>query len=223
MLNHSQTCLLTEGARYLGLELSDEHLACFSLYLEEIALWSKVTNLISQPNPETIIRKHILDSLAISLFIPSDTRLLDLGSGAGFPGLMLAIMQSSRDIVLIEARRKRANFLKETVRRIKIENVRVCEGRAETLGTEDSLRNSFAVVISRATWSLKEFLTFASPFVAAGGIALSMKGPQGEKELRDLDAFPQTFCFCWQKNHTYTLPFGEGSRKAIIFAKRCSM
>jgi len=222
MLNPCQTRLLTEGARYLGLELSDEHLAHFSLYVGEIARWSRVTNLISQTAPEVIIRKHILDSLAVSPLIPSDTRLLDLGSGAGFPGLVLGILQASRDIVLLEARRKRVSFLKEAARRTKSNNVKVYEGRAEILAEENSLKSSFAVVISRATWNLKEFLTLASPFVPEGGIALSMKGPLGEKELSDLGTFPQTCGFCWQKTYDYVLPDGEGSRKAIIFAKRCS-
>jgi len=221
MLNQSQTDLLTKGARYLGLELADKHLACFSLYLEEIARWSRVIDLISQTDAETIIHKHILDSLAVSPLIPADTRLLDLGSGAGFPGLVLAIMQSAREVVLLEARRKRVNFLKETVRRLKIKNVKVYEGRAETLAKEASLRSSFAVVISRATWSLKEFLPLANHFIADRGIALSMKGPQGEKELNDLAALPKTFGLRLQRVFEYTLPLGEEGRKAIIFAKRC--
>jgi 16S rRNA (guanine527-N7)-methyltransferase len=221
MLNQSQTRLLIQGARCLGLELSDEHLARFSLYLEEIARWSRVTNLISQTDPEVIIRKHILDSLAIAPFIPADARLLDLGSGAGFPGLVLAILQPSRQVALIEARRKRVSFLKETARRINAMNVQVYEGRAEVLAKEDSLRNCFAVVITRATWSLKEFLLLASPFVADGGIAVAMKGLRGKKELSDLDNSLPTVGFCLKKTHDYDLPFGEESRQALIFAKRC--
>jgi len=220
MLNQSQTRLLTQGARHLGLELSDEHLVRFSLYLEEIARWSRVTNLISQTDPEIIIRNHILDSLAITPFIPADARLLDLGSGAGFPGLVLALVQSSRKVVLIEARRKRVNFLKETARRINAMNVRVYEGRAEALAKEDSLQNSFAAVTTRATWSLKEFLLLASPFVADGGIAVAMKGPQGKKELNDLGNSLPTVGFCLKKAHDYDLPFGEERRQALIFAKQ---
>jgi 16S rRNA (guanine527-N7)-methyltransferase len=220
MLNHCHTRLLTEGARHLGLELSDEHLARFSLYLEEIARWSRATNLISQTDPEVIIRKHILDSLAITPLLPVDARLLDLGSGAGFPGLVLAILQPSRQVNLIEARRKRVSFLKETARRIKAINVQVYEGRAEVLATEDSLRNSFATVITRATWSLKEFLLLASLFVADGGIAVAMKGPQGKKELSDLGNSPQDLSFYLKKTYDYNLPFGVESRQAIIFAKQ---
>ena len=221
MLNQAQTSLLTEGAGRLGVELSDEHCACFSLYLEEIARWSRVTNLISQSDRETIIRKHLLDSLAVSPLIPADVRLLDLSSGAGFPGLVLAVMQSAREVALIEARRKRVSFLKETVRRMKITNVKVYEGRVETLAKEICLRASFAAVISRATWGLKEFLTLAQPFIADRGTALALKGPRGEQELNDLADFPQTLGFCRQNICEYTLPFGAERRQVIIFAKQC--
>ena len=180
-----------------------------------------MTNLISQADPETIIRKHLLDSLAVSPLIPPNIRLLDLGSGAGFPGLVLAMVQPARNVVLIEARRKRVNFLKETVRKTQSKNVRICEGRAEILADQASLQNSFAVVISRATWSLKEFLSLAHPFVADRGIVISMKGPKGEQELQRLGDFPQTLGFSLRNLHEYALPFGEERRKALVFAKKC--
>jgi 16S rRNA (guanine527-N7)-methyltransferase len=224
MLDQSQTFLLTEGAGLLGLELSDADLARFSIYVEEVQRWSQTTDLVSQADPETVIRKHVLDSLAVASLLPSDGRLLDLGSGAGFPGVVLAIIRPSQEVVLLEARRKRVSFLKEVVRRTKTMNVKVCEGRAETLAAKESLRGSFRVVITRATWSLKDFLRLASSFVADGGIALAMKGPRAEKELIGLEAsFLQAIGFCLRKIHKYTLPFGGEKRQAIIFAKECFM
>ena len=223
MLDQSQTHLLSEGARRLGIELSHEHLERFSVYLEEIARWSRVANLVSQTEAEAIIRKHLLDSLAISPLIPTDGRLLDLGSGAGFPGLALAIIAAARSVTLLEARRKRVSFLKEVVRKTKTANVGVYEGRAETLSKEESWRGSFSVVVTRATWSFKDFLRIASPVVAEGGLALAMKGPQGEKELVGLeDSFLKKFGFFLHKKHEYVLPFGTEKRQAVIFAKKCS-
>ena len=222
MLDHAQTHLLREGARCLGLELSGENLARFAIYLEEIQRWSKVTDLVAQPDPETVIRKHLLDSLAVSALVPPDSRLLDLGSGAGFPGLVLAIVGAAREVALVEARRKRVSFLKEVVRRTQAMNVRVYEGRAEVLAAEESLRAHFGVVITRATWTLKEFLRLAGPFVVDSGVALAMKGPQGEKELSELEPYLQTVGFCLQNRHAYTLPCGTEKRQVIIFAKKCS-
>ena len=222
MLDHAQTHLLIEGAKCLGLELSDENLARFATYLEEIQRWSKVIDLVAQPDPETVIRKHVLDSLAVAALIPPDSYLLDLGSGAGFPGLVLALVGAAREVALVEARRKRVSFLKEVVRRTQAMNVRVYEGRAEVLAAEESLRASFSVVITRATWTLKEFLRLAGPFVADSDIALAMKGPQGEKELSGLDPYLQTVGFYLQSRHAYTLPFGTERRQVILFAKKCS-
>ena len=222
MLDHAQTHLLREGAKCLGLELSGENLARFAIYLEEIQRWSKVIDLVAQPDPETVIRKHLLDSLAVSALVPPDSRLLDLGSGAGFPGLVLAIVGAAREVALVEARRKRVSFLKEVVRRTQAMNVRVYEGRAEVLAAEESLRAHFGVIITRATWTLNEFLRLAGPFVAGSGIALAMKGPQGEKELSELEPYLQTVGFCLQNRHAYTLPCGTEKRQVIIFAKKCS-
>ncbi len=222
MLDQTQTGVLIEGARCLGLELSTTDLERFSIYLEEIQRWSQVTDLVAQTDPETVMRKHLLDSLAVSPLIPPNSCLLDLGSGAGFPGLVLGIVGSSREVALVEARRKRVSFLKEVIRRTKAMNVRVYEGRAEVLAADESLCAYFGVVITRATWTLKEFLRLADPFVADGGIALAMKGPQMEKELSGLDPYLQAVGFRLQSRHAYTLPFGSEKRQAIIFAKECS-
>jgi 16S rRNA (guanine527-N7)-methyltransferase len=222
MLTQSQSKLLLQGARRLGVELAEEHLARFATYLEELARWSKIADLVSQTDPEVIIRKHILDSLAVSPLIAAESQVLDLGSGAGFPGLVLAIVQPARTVVLLESRRKKVNFLKEAVRKTKTTNVKIYEGRVEALASEKFLQNSFDVVITRATWSVKDFLRFAAPFVVPGGTVIAMKGPGAEKELSEL-----AFCFTdlgfhLKKTYEYILPFGKEKRQAVIFTKNVS-
>jgi 16S rRNA (guanine527-N7)-methyltransferase len=217
MLTQAQEHLLTEGARILGVNLDDTHLAHFSLYLEELRHWAKVTHLVSQTEPELIIRKHFLDSLAVAPLLSSGSQLLDLGSGAGFPGLILAILSSSRAVVLIEARRKRANFLKTVTRLMKLQNVIIYEGRAEILAKEPPLRNMFDLVMTRATWSLPEFLQLAHVFVREEGLLIAMKGPQGEKELSDATAILHNLGLCFIESHKYNLPFGLEQRQALIF------
>src|ERR1700752_679278 len=109
MLGKHQT-LLCEGAAQFSLTLSEATVTQFATFIEEIQRWSKIADLLSQTDPETLIRKHILDSLALLPWIPAGSRVLDLGSGAGFPGLSLAIAGPRIRVTLIEARRKRANF-----------------------------------------------------------------------------------------------------------------
>jgi 16S rRNA (guanine527-N7)-methyltransferase len=222
MLSQAQSQLLVAGARTLGAELSSEEIARFSLYLEELARWSKVADLVSQTDPEAIIRKHVLDSLAIlPLLPPAAVRLLDLGSGAGFPGLVLAILRPSLRVFLLEARRKRVSFLKEVVRRARLTHVEVREGRAEVLCTEKALRESFAVVITRATWSLRDFLRLARPFLGVDGLAIAMKGPKAGQEISSLGPFLQKGEFCLKEQYLYSLPFGEEKRQALVFARQC--
>lgn len=220
MLDEAKTQLLVAGARHLGVDLSDKNLARLSLYLEEIQRWSKITDLVSQTDPETIIRKHFLDSLAVSPLIPSACRLLDLGSGAGFPGLVLAVVAPARDVVLIEARRKRVSFLKEVIRRTQTRNVQVYEGRAEVLATEETLRASFAAVVTRATWQLEDFLRLAKPFLIDQGIAVAMKGRHVEKELTGaIQQRLKAWGFSLEKRYSYVLP-SAGEQRELVILKR---
>lgn len=219
MFTEKEACLLFEGARLLGVRLPADAARKFDIYLEELRLWSRVVRLVSQSEPEVVIRKHILDSVAISPLIPPGFRLIDLGSGAGFPGLVLAIVIPSLDIALVEARRRRVNFLREAIRKLRVTNVSVYEERAEALAKEEHLRASFDVAVSRATWSLEEFLRLAHPFVSSGSMALAMKGPHVDTELPGLDKRLQNIGFCLKRRYAYTLPFGGERREAIVFDK----
>src|SRR5262245_42605624 len=146
--------LLDHGARNLGVELTEKVLAQFSTYLEELILWSQKIDLVSQTDPLAIIRKHFLDAIAVIAYLPQALSILDLGSGAGFPGSPLALSLPQISVTLIEARRKRVSFLKHIARKLKLQNLVIYEGRAEKLAQESALRDSFDVVITRATWEI---------------------------------------------------------------------
>jgi 16S rRNA (guanine527-N7)-methyltransferase len=223
MFTEKEARLLSEGARLLGIQLPADAARRFDIYLEELQLWSRIVSLVSRTEPEVVIRKHILDSLAVSPLIPPGSRLIDLGSGAGFPGLVLAIARPALEVVLVEARRKKVSFLKEVLRKTGAANAGVCEGRAEALAKEKSLRASFGIVISRATWDLERFLRLASPFVSSGGVILAMKGPQVDTELLGLDKKRlQNSGFCLKEKHAYTLPLGGEKRVVIAFTRHVS-
>jgi len=220
MLSREQALLLTEGARYLKVELSTEALASFSTYIEELLRWAKTVDLVSRPEPETIIRKHVLDSLAVLTILPLHGRLLDLGSGAGFPGLPLAIAQPPLTVTLLESRRKRANFLKEVIRKTRLANTQAYEGRAEDFISLDGWISTFDTVITRATWNIKEFLTIATPFVAKGGIIVTMKGPKAIEELKSLRKELNISGITVKTEHTYTLPYRNERRSIFVFETR---
>lgn len=219
MLTPLHARLLEEGAKQLGVSLSATDIARFSLYLEELLRWSKIADLVAPADAELLIRKHFLDSLAIAPLLPATGCLLDLGSGAGFPGLVLAIIIPTLQVALIEARRKRVNFLKTVGRTITLSNLQVYEGRAEMLGKTPFLHAAFDVVVTRATWRLAEFLSLAAPFVKPGGQLLAMKGPKVEQELAQLRTTADGLRWSVWRRYGYVLPFGGERREAVIFAQ----
>ncbi len=210
---------LTKGAERLGAPLSAAAVTQFTVYFEELLRWSSKIDLVSQTDPSEIIRKHFLDSLAIIPLLEEHSSVLDLGSGAGFPGLPIAIALPYIRVALLEARRKRVSFLKEVARKLKTPNVTVYEGRAEVLAQQPDLRNGFAVVLTRATWNLRTFLFLSHPFIQPGGIALAMKGPQLECELRALESNSHLHDFVLQHRQRYVLPGSEEQREVVTFHK----
>ena len=170
---------LLRGAAGFGISLSAAQLAAFATYIDAILFWGARSSLTGATSAAVLIDEHIVDSLAPAPLVQNGMRVADLGSGAGFPGIPLAIVRPQAAVFLVESRRKRASFLHEAVRRCGLANVEVIEGRAESLpaGTV------FDLVVARAVWSVSEFLSVAGPRLAAGARAVAMKGPKGPAEI----------------------------------------
>jgi 16S rRNA (guanine527-N7)-methyltransferase len=218
MLTKEQFTLLLEGARQLKIELTTECIAQIATYLEELQRWAKIVDLISQSDPKTIIRKHILDSLATLSVLPFDGQLLDLGSGAGFPGLPIAMARPTIEVSLLEPRRKRINFLREVIRRTTLVNTHAYEMRAEEFAEKDERHSAFDVVITRATWNIREFLNLARPFVVKNGIVVAMIGTKTAEKLKEEKIFPQKHQYLLRELKRYNLPFGKEQHMLAIFS-----
>lgn len=210
--------LLRRGASDLGIELTDHALTQFSIYLEELLFWSPKTDLIAQTDPTLIIRKHFLDSIAVVTYLKETAAILDLGSGAGFPGIPLAIALPQTSVTLLESRRKRVSFLKEAARKIHLPNLTIYEGRAENLAENQLLQKAFAAVITRATWDITDILRFATPFLHESGRVFAMKGPLIEKSSGELEKIQTGFRLI--DKHSYTLPLGHEQRQILIFSRQ---
>ncbi len=176
------SAVFLEGLRELGLlaHVADEArlLAQFQLYQQELLDWNMRINLTAITDPEEVLLKHFLDSLALLKVCDGPAqRLLDIGSGAGFPGLPLKIARPNWSITLLEATGKKTLFLRHIVEVLQLEQITVIHGRAEELAHKPLYRASFDIVTARAVASLSTLLETCAPYCRVGGsMVLPKKG-----------------------------------------------
>ena len=209
---------LAEGARSLGLNLSQKQIRNFSCYLSLLLSWNAKFNLTAIRSPAAIVRLHFIDSLALAPFISPNGRILDVGSGAGFPGIPLKIYAPKKKLLLVEAQRRKANFLREVVRSLHLTGVEVVEGRAEKLTSGDV--GQFNEVVTRALGSLDDFLRISMPLLYTGGRSIIMHGPKGAELFRRMETKCLNLPFSECRLEDYRLPFGGEKRTLLIYVKR---
>ena len=174
---------LKQGSQKLGLELSEEALNLLLKYQDALVLWNKAYNLTAIRDPKEMLVKHLLDSLSILNDLPAG-RLLDIGTGGGMPGMIIALCQPDRQCVLLDSNGKKIRFLKQFIADLKLKNVIAVQTRVEN---EDMIQElgQFDVITSRAFASLTDFITASTPYMNASSVIASMKGlvPTDEIEL----------------------------------------
>ena len=165
---------LQQGSQKLGLTLSDEALGLLLKYQDALVLWNKAYNLTAIRDPKEMLVKHLLDSLSILKDLP-EGRLLDIGTGGGMPGMIIALCQPERECVLLDSNGKKIRFLKQFIADLKLKNVVAVQTRVEN---EDSIKElgQFDVITSRAFASLTDFVAASRPFMHEKSIIASMKG-----------------------------------------------
>ncbi|MBI4299359.1 MAG: 16S rRNA (guanine(527)-N(7))-methyltransferase RsmG [Chloroflexi bacterium] len=183
--------ILVSGAEKLGLVLDHEQQRRFLLYYQEVLEWNSRINLTSVVDWHEFQRRHLLDSLTISLVLPKSTlacgRVLDVGSGAGLPGLPLKIARPNIKLSLLDSTAKKTAFLKHIIKALVLDGVEVYTGRAEELGHNDTLREGFDVVVSRALAPLRVLAEFTLPFCRPGGIVVAPKKGAIEQEVAEAE------------------------------------
>lgn len=203
---------LEKSAGRCGLALDKTRLGQLRIYLERLMLWNPRVALVSQAAPREIVCKHFADSLFAARSCGSNDRIIDLGSGAGFPGLVIAIAIPEASVCLVESRRKKASFLSEVIGAARVNNARAVEERIERLSEEEQHRCRYTVAFSRALSGLVEFLRLARPFLCDHGRAIAMKGPRHGEELISLD--PRKEGFAAPDITHYALP--DGSERCLL-------
>ncbi|MBI2856160.1 MAG: 16S rRNA (guanine(527)-N(7))-methyltransferase RsmG [Chloroflexi bacterium] len=180
--------VLRKGAQRLGLHLEQSHVALFQRYHRELLEWNRKVNLTAIVEPQEVQSKHFLDSLTVSLAIPRDVlengSLVDVGSGAGFPGLPLKFLWPGLRVALVESVGKKAAFLRHVVETLELAGVKVYSARAETLAHDPRLRGTFDVAVSRAVAEMAALAELTLPFCKVGGIAVAQKKVGVDEEIR---------------------------------------
>jgi len=214
---------LQESVADFHVHLSDQQLNSFLLYYQELKLWNSRVNLISSSESATdIFIKHFLDSLTLIPFITvPDGRLLDIGTGGGFPGIPLKIALKSLNVTLVEASRKKVSFLKSMNRLLKLNDIQVLQERVECRLHKEQYRNRVDIVVSRAALKLPEYLRFGKELVSSHGVIIAMKGAKDQLELDEIQEHLDNMGLSLAEVHSLTLPL-TGEFRAILMFKHSS-
>lgn len=176
--------VLINGAAAVGVALDRTMIQMFLTYLSELKEWNRKVNLTSLHDDQAIINAHFIDSLALIPHLPARGSILDLGSGAGFPGLPIKIARPALKVSLLESRRKKINFLKHIISTLRLDNIDAIHGRVEHLVSDQNTIPHVDVITARAFATLDRLLLVAHPLLKSGGCLIAMKGKEGLKELQ---------------------------------------
>lgn len=166
-----------EGARTLGLAVTVEQSWRMQEHALQLLHWNRVTNLTAITDPLEVAVKHYVDSVAAEPWIGQGVRVLDAGSGGGFPGIPLKIVRPDVTVCMVDSVRKKVSFLKHAIRTLGLRDMDAVHGRLEILGELPSHLGQFDLVVCRAFSSLEDFVTLTTVFLAPGGSLLALKGP----------------------------------------------
>lgn len=212
---------LKEDALQFGVELNEEQLSQFLRYYEMLIDWNEKINLTAITEFEEVLKKHFLDSISIGRFLKQDEKasILDIGTGAGFPGIPIKIAFPETKITLLDSLNKRVNFLNEVIKDLSLDNISALHGRAEDFAKKEDMREQFDFCVSRAVANLSSLSEFCLPYVKVGGIFISYKSEKAKEELETAKNAISILGGNNVKTEEFLLPGTDFKRNLIIIEK----
>lgn len=206
--------LLIRGARDFGLELNHAQIKLIETYLAVLETWSARINLTAVKGEREQMVRLILDSMAPAVFLEKGMRVMDMGSGAGLPGVPLMISVPGLSVMLAESRRKRVDFLRTVLRETGLAGAEVYHGRVE-----DYAGGVFDAVLARALGGLDQIARFAAGILKPGGLVIAMKGPEPGDEIESAGAALKKAGLSVREVRHYELPEGAGRRSLVVLIR----
>jgi len=208
-------------ANKIGLSLNKEELDSFSKFMDFMIKWNDRVRLTSITKEDEVIDKHFIDSLTVlkAKVIKNNDKILDLGTGGGFPGIPLKIIDPSLHLTLLDSRLKKIEYLQEVINSFTLENTLAIHGRAEDYGQLPDYREKFDVVVSRAVANLTVLVEYALPFVKKEGYFIAMKGTKSDEEINEAKKAIKVLGGSIEEIIEFKLPETNYDRSIILIKK----
>ena len=173
--------LFKKYSNILDISISEKEIFLFYQYMNLLLEWNEKMNLTAITEGKDVILKHFIDSITINKYLQEKNRIMDIGTGAGFPGIPLKILNPQKEFILVDSLNKRIQFLEEVKRELELDNLTLIHSRVEDLAKNNNYRESADVAVSRAVANLRVLVEYMLPFVKKDGIVICMKGTNIEE------------------------------------------
>ena len=210
---------LKEISKEINIDLNEEQLEKFKRYMDLLLEWNEKVNLTAITEEDEVILKHFVDSMTVLKSIEDGASIVDVGTGAGFPGIPVSIAKDDVNVILVDSLNKRINFLQEVISEINLTNIKAIHSRAEDFGQNKEHREKYDISVSRAVANLSVLVEYLLPLVKVGGKCICMKCSEVEEEITNAKFAIKELGGKIESVDEFCLPGTEIKRNIIVIRK----